>query len=105
MFQHFQIEQLESQGLLWAALTPELFPTSPSQGLLTLTQMTSPNSMLRLEAARLSGTLPHLALPQMTDHDLSSHKKLACQIPPATLSLVELATKPPALQACSVQHL
>lgn len=67
--QHFQNEQLGSQGLLWAALTLKLFPTPHSQGLLASTQATYPTLMLGLEAACLPEALPCLALPQKSDHD------------------------------------
>ena len=73
--QHFQNEQLGSQGLLWVALTLGLVPVSPSQEVLAMTQMTHSQLILPLGA-----TCP----AQMTDHDFSAQKP--CQILPAILA-------------------
>lgn len=109
MPQHFQNEQLELQGLLWAGLTLGLFPMSPSQEVPKSIQMPSLDLAPGLQAAGLSGALPCPALPQTTDQGSSLQRQLALQILPAILRLHEssmkLVKQPSDQQACSVQHL
>lgn len=85
-----QNEQLELQGLLWAAPTLGLCPGSPSQEL-SLTQKTDPILMRGLQATYPCWALPPTALPQKPDHDVFPREQ--CWILPATQDLLQMSAQ------------